>query len=133
MAINIEALSAELIAGHPDTGDYDADDSVATGQLNAVNRVLNKSSMTASEVYNAINVTEWLVLTDAQRQEVWDILHLGTINPFGLEETRFVSIFGGGASTITALAAARKTDVSRAVELGLGVIGSNHVELARRS
>ncbi len=130
--MNLDVLKTELAAGHPSTGAYDVNDSVAADQLNAVNRFINKTSMTASEVYNAINVSEWLGLTDAKRQEVWDILHIGTINPFGLEETRFVTIFGGGSATITALAAARKTDVSRAVELGLGIIGLNHIELARR-
>lgn len=32
------ALAAELTAGHPDTGAYNADDALAAGQLNAVNR-----------------------------------------------------------------------------------------------
>ena len=42
--MNIAALAAELTAGHPGTGAYDADLSVAAGQLNAVNRTRNKDS-----------------------------------------------------------------------------------------
>ena len=129
--MDIAALKTELLAGHPDTGAYDADDEVATGQLNAVNRTTNKSSMTGSEVYNAIDSTEWLALTDSHKQEIWDILHLGDINPFGLEATRFSAIFGSGSGTVTALKVARKNDVSRAVELGLGFIKLGHVQMAR--
>ncbi len=129
--MDIAALSAELIAGHPDTGPYDADAEVATDQLNLVNRTTNKDTMTASEVYNAINSTQWVALTDAARQEVWDILHFGEINPFGFEQTRFVAIFGGGSATINALAASRVNNVSRAVELGLGLIKVGYVEQAR--
>ncbi|MCK5604183.1 hypothetical protein KAR91_20010 [Candidatus Pacearchaeota archaeon] len=130
--MNIDALKTELLAGHPVTGPYDVDDTIATSQLNAINRTLNRSSMSASEIYNAIDVTEWTNLTDAQRQEVWDILHLGTVNPFGLEAARFTTIFGGvDAETIKSLQTARKTDVSRAVELRLGHVRVGYVQQAR--
>ena len=129
--MNIAALKTELLAGHPDTGAYKADDATATAQLNAVNRTTNKTSMIASDVYNAIDQTEWLALTDAKRQEIWDILHLGEINPYGLEATRFTSIFGGASDTVTTLKSVRKNNVSRAVELGLGFVFQGHVENAR--
>jgi hypothetical protein len=38
MAIDYQALKAELLAGHPVTGPYDADNQIAANQLNAVNR-----------------------------------------------------------------------------------------------
>lgn len=132
MTTDIAALKVELLAGHPDTGAYSSDDVVATAQLNAVNRTTDKASMSASDVYNAIDETEWLDLsTDAKRQEIWDILHLGTVNPFGLEAARFMQIFGGASTTIISLKAARKNNVSRAVEIGLGVIKVGFVEQAR--
>ena len=133
MAINIPALSAELIAGHPDTGAYDADNTVAAGQGNAVNRTINKTSMSSSEIFNAFNKAEFNALSDADKAIIWNLLSFGSLNPFGLEATLFTDIFGGGSTTITTLQADRKTDVSRMVELGIGVIGSNHIELARRS
>lgn len=131
MANNIAIIKTELAGVHPVTGVYDVDNQLAADQLNVVNRTTNKTEMSASEVYNAIDVTNWLALTDAQRQEIWDILHLGTINPFGFEATRFTTIFGGGSATITALAAARVNNVSRAVELGIGVVKRDHVRQAR--
>lgn len=38
MAIDISKLQTELVAGHPDTGTYNADNTLATAELNAVNR-----------------------------------------------------------------------------------------------
>ncbi|HUT92498.1 MAG TPA: hypothetical protein VMY37_23595 [Thermoguttaceae bacterium] len=129
--MNIAALKAELLAGHPGTGAYDDDAAVAAGQLNAVNRTRNRASMTGSEIINAVVPSEWNALTDAERQTVWNILHLGDVNPFGVEATLLTSTFGAGSATITALAAARKDDVSRADELGLGTVYPGHVENAR--
>ncbi len=129
--MDIAALSAELAAGHPDTGTYDADDAIAAGQLNAVNRTTNKASMSGSEVFNAINLTEWNALLGDDQQLVWDVVHLGTVNPFGVEQTLMVGVFGGGSATITALKAARVNNVSRATELGFGAIRSGDVQRAR--
>ena len=38
MAIDYQALKSELTAGHPDTGAYNASNSIAADELNAVNR-----------------------------------------------------------------------------------------------
>ena len=132
MAVDIDALKAELLAGHPGTGAYSSDDAVATAELLTVNRSRNLSSLTGSEVVNAINVTEFDALSAVDKQMVWDIVHLGDVNPFGVEATLFTNIFGGGSTTITALAAARTEAVSRAEELGFGSVGVGHVQEARR-
>ena len=131
--MSLAALKAELSAGHPDTGAYSATDSIASTEINTVNRTRNRTSMTGSEVINQIDSTEWNALTDAQKQEVWDVVHLGDINPFGVEATLLINVFGGGSATITALAAARKDDVSRADELGLGRVREGTVTSARAS
>ena len=129
--MDIEALKVELAGEHPVTGHYDADNAVAADKLNAVNCSRNKSSMMGSEVLNALDKAEFLALTDANKQKVWDVLHLGDINPFGVEADIFVAVFGGDSASIIALQAARKDDVSRAVELGLGFVFPGHVENAR--
>ena len=36
--MDLAALAAELTAGHPDTGAYDADNALAAAEINAVNR-----------------------------------------------------------------------------------------------
>ena len=133
MADNNDKLIVELAAGHPDTGAYNADNELATAELNAENRTKNKTSMSASEVYNAIDATEYIALSDADKEEVWNIIHLGTLNPFGLEATRITAIFPGGGSTITTLAGLRKDTVSRAQEIDLEIpVKVGHVEQARR-
>ena len=129
--MDLAALAAELTAGHPDTGAYDADSAIAATQINVVNRKKNRTSMTGSEVLNAVNAGEWVALTDAQRQTVWDVVHLGDVNPFGIEATLITNVFGGGSATITELADARKEDVSRADELGLGQVRTGTVQQAR--
>ena len=127
----IDDLKAERADGHPDTGAYSEDDKTFVVEINAVNRTVNKDTMTSSQVYNAIVASEYTALTTSQQDEIWNILHLGEINPFGLEATRFTAIFGVGSATITALAAARQVFVSRAAELEFPEVKHGHVEMAR--
>jgi hypothetical protein len=130
--MDLVALKAELTAGQPGSGAYDADDATAAAQLNVVNRTLPRASLTGSEVLNAVDTTEWLALDDARRQQVWDIVHLGTVNPFGVEATLMTAIFPAAESpTIAALAEARQRPVSRGVERGFGFVGHADVEDAR--
>lgn len=129
--MDIATLKAELVAGHPDTGAYNVDDEIAAGQLNAVNRTTNRSSMTGSEILNEIVKADFNLLAADDQKRVWDIVHLGVVNPFGIEADMMVDIFGGSSATIIALQAARKNNVSRAVELGLGRIGPGNVTEAK--
>ena len=87
--------------------------------------------MSASEVYNAVDQSEWAGLTVSQQAEIWNILHMGQVNPFGREASRFVTIFGAASVTITALKAARVESITRAVERGLGKVKVGHVIVAR--
>ena len=129
--MSIALLTTELASGHPDTGAYDGNAETAADELNAINRTTNKTSMTSSEVYNAIDPTEYTALSTTDKEEVWNIIHLGELNPFGLEATRMTALFGGGSTTITALAALRKNNVSRAVEIGFGFVKPGNVLEAR--
>lgn len=129
--MDLAALKTELETGHPETGAYDADAALAAGQLNEGNRTLPRATMTGSEVLNAVVGSEFTALDATEKQMLWDIVHLGTVNPFGVEQTLMVSIFGAGAGTILALAAARQRPVSRAVEIGLGLVRAGDVERAR--
>lgn len=100
--------------------------------LNVEDRSRDRTSMTGSEVLNSIVTSEWQSRTDAQKQTVWDIVHLGTINPFGVEQTLFAGAFtGAGGATLTALGDARVETISRATELGLGNVKPGFVQHAR--
>jgi hypothetical protein len=130
--MNIAALKVELDAGHPDTGAYDADAATAAVAINLANRTHNKDSMTGDEILNAVDATEWAARDATEKQTVWDVVHLGTVDPFGVAATLIIAAFGGSGDTITALAALRKNpDRSRAAELGLGIVYQAHVTQAR--
>lgn len=135
--MNIAALKAELAAGHPGPAStpgnvaYNADHELAAVQINEVNRTKDRTSMSGSEVLNAIDTAEYNLLAPEDKDRVWQVIHLGTINPFGVEETLMKSIFGSGSTTIATLANLRKDDVSRAVELGLGKVRAGTIREAR--
>ena len=127
--MNIAALKAELDAGHPDTGAYTTGNpETAAAELNAVNRTKNKSSLTGDEMFDATVIADWAGLTDHQQQLWVAFTSKDSIDPFGVANVAFVTnLFGAGSDTLTALAALRKDDVSRAVELGLGEVKPGHV------
>lgn len=129
--MDLVALKTELDDGHPITGAYDADDAIAADQLNAVNRTLNKTSMTASEVFNSIDQAEFTALNNAQEAQIWNVLSMGVLDPFGLEASIFTDVFGGGSTTIAKLKADRKEPGSRAEELNLGVVTPSDVANAK--
>ncbi len=131
--MDLAALKAELSGVHPGTAlAYDSDDAIAAEQLNAVNRTRNRNSMTGSEVLNSIDSGEWSTRTAEQKQVIWDIVHLGDVNPFGVEATLITDAFSGaGGLTMAALAAARLEPISRAVELEFGFVKVGYVEQAR--
>jgi hypothetical protein len=82
-------------------------------------RNLPRATMNGSEILNSINSAEWAALTGPEQQTVWNLLHLGDLNPYGVEADMMITVFGGGSVTISTLASIRTTTVSRAQELGL--------------
>ncbi len=129
--MNLDVLKTELTVDPLTRGYAGMTDAEAATDLNTVYRERNRVSLTGSEVINAVDTTEWNALTDAKKQVVWNVVHLGEINPFGVEADLLIGVFGGGSTTIATLAAARKETISRAEELGLGFIYPGHVENAR--
>ena len=129
--MNYTILNAE-ITNDPLTRSYSGmtNAEVATS-LNTINRTSQKTSMTGSEVINNVNATEWGALDATQKQTVWDIVHLGNINPYGVEATLLTGVFGAGSATIIALGAARLNSISRATELGLEAVTEGHIERVR--
>lgn len=107
-------------------------DQECTDDLNSIYRTRNVTEMSASDVLNIIDTTEWGALSDTEQRKIWDILHMGgSLNPWGNEAQMFISVFGAGSQTIQDLADARVEDISRANELGLGTIRESDVHKAR--
>lgn len=129
--MNYDALKTELTEDPLALGYSGMTDQEVADSLNAVNRQRNRTSMTGSEVINAVDPTQWAGLADAQRQTVWNVVHLGTVDPFGVEATLLTDVFGAESATITALAAMRKQSISRATELGYPVLRPYDIQRAR--
>jgi hypothetical protein len=130
--MDIAALKAELLTGHPETGAYDANDALAAGQLNAVNRTRNVVSVEGQQVFEAAPPAEYNALTADQKQVFLAICGMGTILVNGTNtKAALLAMFGDGTATRTNLAALQTESVSRATELGFGVIKVGYVQQAR--
>jgi hypothetical protein len=100
--------------------------------LHTKDRQRNKTSLTGSEVLNSIDAADWATRTDAQKRTVFDICHLGTVNPWGVEATLLIDAFDGSTgATITALQAARVELIHRVAELGLGNVRTSDIQKVR--
>ena len=112
---------------------YDAmDDAERYASLQVVDRTTPKTSLTSSEVFNAIDTAEYNAIADeADKAMVWQLLALGTLNPYGKEKDLIVQLFGGGSNTVANLQAARVTACDRIVEIGLGTVRLGNVIAAR--
>ena len=124
-------LAAELITDGLSRGYAGMTDAEAAVDLNTEYRERNRTSMSGSEIVNAVDVSEWTGLSDTQRRTVWDIVHMGDVNPFGVEATLLIGVFGPESTTIGNLAVARKESISRATELGLSRVREGTVAQAR--
>lgn len=106
-------------------------DTEAADDLNTEYRTRNRASMSASEVLNAVDLTEYDALTDTEKIALWRLLAISQLNPFGVEAQIMVQVFGGTSQTISALQQIRVMNISRGVELGLGHVKVGHVQEAR--
>lgn len=138
MAIDYAALQAELLAGHPVTGPYDADNQIAADQLNAVNRTRNRDVMTGDEVFEATDQTEFQSLPNGQGNNPDSYGHWlifcarNELNPFSTSNVNFVTdLFSAGSNTLANLNNLRREDISRATELGFPFMESGTVARAR--
>jgi len=109
-------------------------DEEAAADLNTAYRTYVRDSIAGSEVYERVVVSEFLALTDAEKAEVWNIVHLGdeiSVGPNSKARTRFIALFGSGSETIAALADYLTVPISRATELGLLLVRESDVFKAR--
>jgi len=129
--MNYAVLKLELDTDPLGRGYAGMTDAEVAADLNTEYRTRNRVLMSGSEVANAISQLEFNAKTAEQQQRIWDILHLGELNPFGIEAGLFLQIFGAESVTIVNLQALRVEPISRAEELGLGVVKAGYVERVR--
>ena len=124
--LKIELTDDPLGRGYSGMPDIDA-----ANDLNTAYRSQNKSSLSGNSLFTATDFTEFAGLTE-ERRSLW-VSWCGTDrDPFDTENIAFVNwIFGGASATLTALAAIRTENISRASELGIGTVKEGYVALAR--
>ncbi len=119
-------LKAELDAGHPVTGAYNADDFIATDECNAVNVVRDRAILSAAVIFDEIlkQKGEWdAVATDLDRELVLAILDINKDSGISTlsgspARTQLIAILG--TVTKAAIAALIPETVSQMTVLGLG-------------
>ena len=130
--MDYQALKTELLAGHPGTGAYNADDQLAADELNALNISRNRTSMSGDEIFITADATEFAALSVDNRNLFMSFCGRSSIDPSATANKELVILlFGGGSTTVTDLNTARVETVSRSVELGFGNIRTGTVKFAR--
>lgn len=127
-------LRAELDAGHPVTGAYSQTDATAVAQLNAVNVTRQRTHMSASQLFEALDVTEYKSLDATKRAMVDRVMALGDEIGIGAGTKArdfLLDAFPGGTATRTALLALVQEPSSRVQVLGLGPVHVGDVQNAR--
>ena len=104
--------------GSQNSGPGPMSDQAVADDINTAYRTRDRTSMTASDILNSVDTTELAALSVAGATEFWRILGMGEVNPFGVEATLMIDLFGVGSTTIAQLKVDRKEPISRARELG---------------
>lgn len=130
--MDLDALKAEIDSDPLTRGYAGMDDAAVAASLNTADRSRNKTSVSGSDVFAQIDATEFNAKTADQKRDVLQLCAIDSLDPFGVGADIIVDVFGGGSTTVTTLAAFRVETISRAEELGLGVVATGHVEEARR-
>jgi len=133
MAIDYTALAAELTAGHPVSGAYNANAQLAANQINALDIDSIRASISGADVFAATDPVEFGGLTTAKKAEWLAFCGITDHSPEnnGLAHKFIEYVFGGASATETALALVRKKTVSRGSQLGLKELKGSHIQMAR--
>ena len=126
MSLIDEITNDPLTRGYAGMTDLDIAQS-----LNAADREVNRTSISGSELLGLADSTEYSNLTDIQRDNWLALCGVDSINPSGSAVQLVVSIWAGNPLTVAALQSARVELISRAQELGLGLINEGDVNHAR--
>ncbi len=124
--VDYTVLKTELDAGHPVTGAYNADDSLALAECNAVNVTRDREFLPSATIFDAIldEKTEWdAIPADADRQWVRDILTINSeqgISTISGSPARTELIATLGTATKAAIALLIPETVSQMTVLGFG-------------
>jgi hypothetical protein len=96
-----------------------------------VGLLINRSRLTGNEILSAIDTTEFVgIASEEKRANVRMLVGMSEIDPFGPAAAIISSAFGGGSATVTALAAVRTRNGSRAEQLWGEGTSVSHFDVA---
>jgi len=127
-------ILADEISNDPGARGYAGmTDAEVAAALNTADITRIRTSMTGREVFEATDSAEYAALTDSKKQEWIGFCGIAEHDPkAGGPAQAFVTyIYGGGSTTVSNLSSLREETISRATELGLGVIEDWQVTKAR--
>lgn len=132
----IDDLRTELTTDPLTVGYSGMTDVAAAVSLNddGTGRTLPVNTLSASEIYEAIDTAEFAALTAGQKSDIDRILSLGSdivLTSSSKARAMLTAVFGAGTASRTAIVAKVSRAVSRAQELGLPTVKAGHVQMAR--
>lgn len=131
--MNYEVLKNE-ISGDPLVRGYSGmTQQQVADDMNTVYRTRNRASMTGKEVKDRITTVDWASRSDAQKSQLLAMSARDDLDPFGIDADIFTEAMTGHVGTTVAdLNTYRVEDVSRAEELGLGVVTVTAIESSEK-
>ena len=100
--------------------------------LNTVDRSRNRTAMTSREIADIIPSGLYTALSNEKKVQFLTLLGSDStddLNPFGFTMNVLKDIFGPASPAVTALSNARVESISRAVEIGWGVVREKDLRL----
>ena len=125
--MNYSILNIELL----DVKYSSMTDIEATIDLNILNIIRIKSSMTGNQLLESQDSTEFIALSDGKKSQWLALCGLDLIDPQGQVIEIVKDIWGIGSVTISNLSTNRNETISRGMELGLGLIRERDIRFAR--
>lgn len=132
--MNIAALATELTTDPLGRGYAAMSDVQAAASLNTRNRTgPDRGIIPSYELINATVPAEWNSLSATEKQRYQTITGAGSVDIQNANvRAALAAMFGAGTTTRTNMVALQSgVSISRADELGLGVVGDGHVASAR--
>lgn len=130
--VNIKTLAAELSNDPLGVGYVAMTDEQALHSITAKTRQKNKSEIAGAEIIEMVDLSEYDMLSAQKKQLFWDLVHAGTVDPFGNAYTLMNDAFGPSSATMAKFNSGKIKLISRADELGLrGRLRVGYIAAAR--
>jgi len=129
--MNITILRAEL-TDDPETRGYSGmSDVQAAASFATLDRERNVTTVSGQEIFEAAVAADYAALSAGDRELFLAIVGMGTILVNGTNTKAALTTMFAATLTLANLAALQTETVSRATELGLGLVKVGHIQEAR--